>query len=148
MALAAVVGTAGGYRAWRPRRRELRRSLWVRLVSGVGVVSTVLVVLVGSLGLLFDPVPDLPTPSGRFAVGSETYTWTDTSREETSTAEPGDFREVVAQAWYPAQPTQGWWTEPYAGTGVTGASLRGSYPAWFLRASTRSTRMQSTSPQS
>jgi dienelactone hydrolase len=131
IALAAVVGTAAGYRAWRPRRRELRRPMWVRLVSGVGVVSTVLVALVGSLGLLFDPVPDLPPPSGRFAVGSETYTWTDTSREETSTAEPGDFREVVAQAWYPAQPTNGL-TEPYGGTGISGASLRGSYPAWFF----------------
>jgi predicted dienelactone hydrolase len=131
IALGAAVGTAAGYRAWRSRRREPRRSLGVRLVSGVGVASTVLVALVASLGLLFDPVPDLPTPSGAFAVGSETYTWTDTSREETSTSERGDFREVVAQAWYPAQPTDGP-AEPYAGTGVSGASLAGGYPTWFF----------------
>ena len=79
IALAAAVGAAAGYRSWRPRRRELRRSLWVRLVGLVGVASTVLVALIGFLGLLFDPVPDLPRPSGPFAVGSETYTWMDTA---------------------------------------------------------------------
>jgi predicted dienelactone hydrolase len=131
LVLAATVGAAAGYRAWRPRRRESRRHLWVRLVSGVGVASTVLVALVGSLALLFDPVPDLPTPTGRFAVGSETYAWTDSEREETFTADHGDFREVVAQAWYPAQPTNGP-AELYEGTGVSGASLAGGYPTWFF----------------
>jgi len=131
IAVAAAVGTAVGFRAWRPRRREARHRRWVRLVSGVAVAATVLVALVGFLGLLFDPVPDLPAPSGRFAVGSETYTWTDWSREETATAERGDVREVVAQAWYPAEATSGP-PEPYAGTGVSGASLAGGYPTWFF----------------
>ncbi len=52
---------------------------------------------------LFVPVPELPAPSGPFAVGTEIYRWVDASREETATEDPSDKRNVIAQAWYPAQ---------------------------------------------
>jgi dienelactone hydrolase len=51
---------------------------------------------------LFVPVPDLPVPSGPFAVGTEVYRWVDAARDETATGDPSDKRNVIAQAWYPA----------------------------------------------
>lgn len=52
---------------------------------------------------LFVPVPVLTTPSGPFAVGTVIYRWVDASRAETATKNPSDKRNVIAQAWYPAQ---------------------------------------------
>ncbi len=46
-------------------------------------------------------VRGLPDPTGPYAVGRRTFHWTDTNREELSTAAPGDRRQLVAYAWYP-----------------------------------------------
>jgi pimeloyl-ACP methyl ester carboxylesterase len=51
------------------------------------------------------PFDDLPAPAGPYAVGTQTFTWQDNSREETFTPEDGDKRRVVVQIWYPAEPT-------------------------------------------
>lgn len=50
---------------------------------------------------IFPAVPTLPSPNGPFAVATEVYRWTDASRGEPHTADPGDRRSVIAQAWYP-----------------------------------------------
>ncbi|RZI59472.1 MAG: hypothetical protein EOP14_04200 [Pseudomonas sp.] len=47
-------------------------------------------------------VPTLPPPQGRYAVGTQIYRWTDSSRDEPHTENPNDRRSVIAQAWYPA----------------------------------------------
>jgi hypothetical protein len=49
-------------------------------------------------------VVQLAQPRGPYAIGTVTYHWVDTSREEIFTAEPGDHRELIAQVWYPAEP--------------------------------------------
>lgn len=46
----------------------------------------------------------LPEPPGEYAVGTITYSWTDTARGEIHTESPEDRREVVVQLWYPAEP--------------------------------------------
>ncbi len=48
--------------------------------------------------LPFHTVP----PSGPYAVGTATYAWTDSTREELYTPAGGDLREVAVQVWYPA----------------------------------------------
>ena len=48
------------------------------------------------------PFNDLPAPGGPFAVGIGIETWTDTSRPETFTVNPDDYRRIVVQYWYPA----------------------------------------------
>jgi len=53
------------------------------------------------------PFDDLPEPAGPYAVGTQTFTWQDNSREEAFTAESGDKRRLVVQIWYPAEPTSG-----------------------------------------
>ncbi|MEV0356886.1 hypothetical protein AB0H71_12560 [Nocardia sp. NPDC050697] len=49
------------------------------------------------------PVPRLPAPDGAYPVGSTVFRWVDESRPEPATADPGDHRNVVVQAWYPAK---------------------------------------------
>jgi predicted dienelactone hydrolase len=51
------------------------------------------------------PFDDLPEPAGPYAVGTQTFTWQDNSREEAFTSKTGDKRRVVVQIWYPAEPT-------------------------------------------
>jgi len=52
--------------------------------------------------LVFVPVPELPPPSGPYAVGTQVFRWVDETRAEPRTKAPDDLRNVVVQAWYPA----------------------------------------------
>jgi dienelactone hydrolase len=54
---------------------------------------------------------ELPTPSGRFAIGTTSWRLTDRSRPETF-AGAGEFRQVEVIAWYPATRGRGA-TAPY-----------------------------------
>ncbi|MDO3647329.1 alpha/beta hydrolase family protein [Nocardia mangyaensis] len=65
--------------------------------SGIGVLAAVSVI-----PWAVPPVPELPEPTGRYAVGSEIFRWVDQSRAEPATATGDDRRNVVVQAWYPA----------------------------------------------
>ncbi|TAE28668.1 MAG: hypothetical protein EAZ91_14360 [Cytophagales bacterium] len=49
------------------------------------------------------PVPTLTRPQGEYAVGTEVFRWVDSARTEQITADPRDKRNVIAQAWYPAE---------------------------------------------
>jgi predicted dienelactone hydrolase len=49
--------------------------------------------------------PALPEPTGPFGVGTERFSFVDSTRPETFTPEPGDFREVAFRVWYPAPKT-------------------------------------------
>ncbi len=119
-----VAVTCAAAAVYRQRRSGTSRR-WVR-VAGRGVLGVT--VLVAMASLVFDPTPDLPAPTGEFAVGSQTYTWTDPTRAETATAETADRREVIAQAWYPIDEDKG--TEvKYVGVDRS-TPLAGGYPAW------------------
>jgi hypothetical protein len=64
-------------------------------------------ILVGALAILTPPFPSLAVPNGPHRVGSEVVRWTDTERPETFTNDPADHRQVIAQAWYPADANAG-----------------------------------------
>ena len=68
------------------------------LTALLGVSITVLSV---ALPLAF-PVFHIPSPTGPYAIGTLTYHWTDASRAEVFSADPGDARSLMAQVWYPA----------------------------------------------
>jgi len=44
----------------------------------------------------------LLTSSGQFAVGHTLFDWIDKTRKEPATSDPSDFRQIVAELWYPA----------------------------------------------
>ncbi|WP_405167297.1 hypothetical protein OG203_20755 [Nocardia sp. NBC_01499] len=67
-----------------------------------GVVG--LLVVPAAIAWLVVPVPDLPRPTGPYAVGTEIFRWVDRDRPETATDSAEDRRNVVVQAWYPADP--------------------------------------------
>src|SRR5581483_1574202 len=98
--LALAVGTAAAFRRWRPGRS--RR--WRRVVARCALVP---VLAAGGIALLTAFVPSLPAPTGSHRVGSEIFRWTDSRRLETLTADPSDHRQVIAQAWYPSDTSDG-----------------------------------------
>lgn len=48
------------------------------------------------------PVPQLPEPTGPYAIGTFTTQLVDETRPEIYTEDPNDNREVMVQVWYPA----------------------------------------------
>lgn len=53
------------------------------------------------------PVPQLPDPTGPYAIGTFTTYLVDESRSEIYTEDPNDNREVMVQVWYPAASREG-----------------------------------------
>ncbi|MBI89329.1 MAG: hypothetical protein CMG60_04505 [Candidatus Marinimicrobia bacterium] len=47
------------------------------------------------------PIFSLPSPEGKFMVGTDTFHWVDSSRLEWFTKDSGDLRELMVQVWYP-----------------------------------------------
>src|SRR6185369_3386709 len=47
------------------------------------------------------PTPRFPQPTGPYGVATRLYFWTDPTRPEPFTTEPGDHRELAVQIWYP-----------------------------------------------
>ncbi|HYI45893.1 MAG TPA: hypothetical protein VE174_10605 [Actinomycetota bacterium] len=115
--VAVVVAACAGLRMWRPDHS-------IKLTRILGRTVLVVTLMVGSLALLMEPVPALPAPSGEFHVGSQVFHWSDPSRAETLTAVEGDMREVVAQAWYPSDSSDGPPTD-YLGTNVSASLMDG-----------------------
>ncbi|WEF35128.1 alpha/beta fold hydrolase [Pseudoduganella chitinolytica] len=79
--------------------RGARRTRWQEslvcagLLGGAGVLAA---------SWVFLPVPGLPAPHGPYAVGTQVFRWVDATRPEPATRAPGDRRNLVVQAWYPA----------------------------------------------
>ena len=92
--LIAILGAS----AVRLRAKPLGWSIWLARAGLAGAIA-----LAVAPFALVTPVPELPAPSGPFAVGTEIYRWVDASRDEPATKDPSDKRNVIAQAWYPAQ---------------------------------------------
>ncbi|OMF61603.1 acetylhydrolase [Paenibacillus sp. FSL R5-0766] len=74
----------------------------------VRIIATSLLVLVYavvSIGLpLLFPVFSFAKPAGPYGIGTVSYDWTDSSREEIMTRTAGDQRELMVQIWYPTNP--------------------------------------------
>ena len=71
-------------------------------------LAAVVLVLAGGAAYFYwrisPKIPDQPfeKPSGRYAVGTREFVWTDAGRAETYTKDPADRRKIVVQVWYPA----------------------------------------------
>lgn len=92
-----LLGAATGLVVWQANWR----------VGGWTTVARVVVALLlapAALAWAMVPVPDLPRPTGSYAVGTEVLRWVDPNRPEPATDAPDDHRNVVVQAWYPADP--------------------------------------------
>jgi predicted dienelactone hydrolase len=103
-ALAAIifVGMVWGIRqAAEPQREAPSRRR--RLLALIGATLGLLVLALAAVFSVILPVFSLPEPTGPYAVGTQYYYWTDVDRPDEYTTDTGDFREVSAQIWYPAE---------------------------------------------
>ncbi len=73
----------------------MRRGLVGALGAGLGLAA----LLALSVYLQLDSA----AATGPYAVGRTTRRWMDPARPEPLTEAPGDFREVIAEIWYPAE---------------------------------------------
>jgi hypothetical protein len=103
-ALAAIifVGMVWGIRqAAEPQREAPSRRR--RLLALIGATLGLLVLALAAVFSVILPVFSLPEPTGLYAVGTQYYYWTDVDRPDEYTTDTGEFREVSAQIWYPAE---------------------------------------------
>lgn len=86
---------------WRDATFEPPRFAWLGGLLGllVWLMATALPVAM--------PVPQLPDPTGTYAIGTFTTFLVDENRLETYTEDPNDNRELVVQVWYPAANREG-----------------------------------------
>ncbi|MFM9281803.1 alpha/beta hydrolase family protein [Paenibacillus jiagnxiensis] len=74
-----------------------------RFLAG-SAYTTIAIMLVGTAGLMYAfPVFKLPEPTGEFKVGTQTFHFVDTNREEIFDEGRDGKRELMVQVWYPAQ---------------------------------------------
>lgn len=74
-----------------------------RLIAGAGVGLGVLTLVVSTVLPTVLPVFHFPRPSGPYQIGTVTYHWVDTGRQEIFSTDPNAHRELMVQVWYPAQ---------------------------------------------
>lgn len=98
--LAIAVAAAAALRRRRPGHSRRWRRVIARCLLVAGLAAA-------GVALLTAFVPALPEPTGPHRVGSEIFRWMDGQRPETLTANPLDHREVIAQAWYPSDASNG-----------------------------------------
>ncbi len=72
-----------------------------------GLILVLVGLILGATLLILLPVPRFPRPSGPYPIGAVSYHWIDASRVETYGDAPGGPRELMAQVWYPAEPSGG-----------------------------------------
>lgn len=74
----------------------------------------VLIFLAGSASAQGARSAPIPAPTGSNYVGTTVWHWGDSTRLNELTPDPGDVREIMVQAWYPAAPDTTSDAAPYA----------------------------------
>jgi len=103
-------------------------------IAIVGFVGFVILVLAAALPVVL-PVPNLPEPTGLYAIGTTTYHMIDGDREEIFGDNPGGDRELMLQVWYPAEPGSSTTQAPYFDQLDVAASVlaeRLGLPSFFM----------------
>ena len=85
-----------------PRRRRPALRVLGRITA---MMAGVLALAVSSAAGFLFPVFKLPTPTGPYAVGYTEEHLTDSSRQEWTTPDENDLREVEFSIWYPTEAT-------------------------------------------
>ncbi len=95
-------------RLTRATEKPALRRAWTFVAGGLGLLWLV----IATIPPVVLPVPRAPELPGPYPVGSVVFDWTDSSRDETYSADPGDHRRLMVQIWYPAAPAASAQTAP------------------------------------
>ncbi len=80
----------------------LRVARWRKVTARVLLLLATLIVV--TIPTMLFPRITYQRPTGPFAVGVRSEYWVDSSRAELFTPEPNDFRRLLVEIWYPADP--------------------------------------------
>ncbi len=99
-----------------------------------GLILVLVGLILGATLLILLPVPRFPRPSGPYPIGAVSYHWIDASRVETYGDAPGGPRELMAQVWYPAEPSGGRPERWLAGGKMVGRAMAAwrQFPGFLL----------------
>ena len=71
------------------------------------IVLTFFALILSGASLWAFPLYDMPEPPGNYAIGTETYDFTETGTIEIYGDAKGENRRIKVQVWYPAESTEG-----------------------------------------
>jgi dienelactone hydrolase len=95
------------FREWLKKPEEtipsINQKRWLAIIMGL---AGLLLVAISAVLPILMPIPQLIEPGGHYEVGTVTYYWVDTERQETFGPDPGSPRELMVQIWYPAEENQ------------------------------------------
>ena len=74
-----------------------------RIAASLAVGLCLLGLLVSIILPMVFPVFSFPHPGGPYGIGTLTYHWVDTDRQEVFSSDPNAPRELMVQVWYPAR---------------------------------------------
>lgn len=101
LALACALGLFTGVIRSRADSAQRQRSLLVSAATTITGITAVGGAALAAVAVWALPTPNLPLPTGDFAVGTSILQW-DSGLPEPGTTDPADSRVLVAQLWYPA----------------------------------------------
>lgn len=78
----------------------------VTVMPRARLLLSLLVCLSATAGTRSSETLLLPHPSGLHSIGTHVYEWLDRSRNEKASQDPREFRQLIVQTWYPAQPSK------------------------------------------
>lgn len=78
-----------------PIKLSIQASRWM-VTIGIGLLVVAIILI------LILPTKEIPTPSGDYFIGTQTFEVKDSSRKEMYTDDPEDYRRIKYQMWYPS----------------------------------------------
>lgn len=115
---------------FQPVKGEFKRLSW----SGAGQLLALILLAVSTALPVLLPVPNIPTPSGPYSIGTRTFVLTDNLRRELYSGKD-EPRKFMIQVWYPANPGPGVPHAPWMNDAPVYARAIASYlglPKFFL----------------
>ncbi|MBP1904005.1 dienelactone hydrolase [Paenibacillus turicensis] len=68
-----------------------------------GYILLIFLIILSAFLSIALPIFNLPPPTGKYTIGTQTFHFVDSTRAETFTDDPDDKRELMVQVWYPAE---------------------------------------------
>ncbi len=94
---------------FRTDEEPIKPGLLAKILSGPGLFFLAVAVTF----LVLFPIFKFPKPSGPYQIGTVTYHWTDSLRDEPFTEDPSVHRELMVQIWYPTDSISGMKPAPW-----------------------------------
>ncbi len=89
-----------------------------RFFQNTLVILASFLIAISLVSTLVFPVYELPEPSGKYLIGTESFVIEDESRLELYSEDPNDYRRTKIQMWYPAETVDGYKKAPWIEDGL------------------------------